>query len=68
MIQTAPISKKQMTYDEALLYCRFCTYNGYTDWRIPNSDDLKLISHSSWYEGMVHHPLSVWTIQPVRDE
>lgn len=39
MIQIAPIADKKMTYDEALLYCRFLEYDGHTDWRMPNMFD-----------------------------
>lgn len=35
MIELAPVSKKPMSYDEALLYCQFCDHGSYTDWRMP---------------------------------
>jgi len=28
-----------MTYEEAVLYCQFCRYNGYSDWRLPTRDE-----------------------------
>jgi hypothetical protein len=34
-LQWAPKTKNAMTYDEAILYCQFLEYNGYSDWRLP---------------------------------
>lgn len=39
MIEYAPSSSSFITYDEALLYCTFCKYNGHTDWRMPTFDE-----------------------------
>ena len=35
MIEFAPTTANMITYDEAVLYCFFCNYNGHTDWRLP---------------------------------
>jgi hypothetical protein len=39
IIQAAPQSVNKMTYTEAVLYCQFCNYNGYMDWRMPTMDE-----------------------------
>jgi|688.fasta_scaffold00172_102 hypothetical protein len=70
MIQTAPISKNKMTYDEAILYCRFCTYKGYTDWRLPTWAEYK--SLNCWYidrsaRWSVNAEDYLWWVSPVRD-
>lgn len=41
MIEFAPISEYDMTYEEAVIYCRFCDHNGYKDWRMPTYEELK---------------------------
>jgi|694.fasta_scaffold00172_78 hypothetical protein len=39
MLALAPISEKEMTYSEAILYCTFCQHDDYTDWRLPTKDE-----------------------------
>ena len=39
MIDTAPLSKKRITHDEAWLYIATLTYNNYTDWRMPTESE-----------------------------
>lgn len=39
MIALAPMSRKLMTYNEALMFCAFCNHDGYTDWRMPTGDE-----------------------------
>lgn len=39
MIELAPKSNGLVTYDEAILYCHFCSYNGHIDWRMPTVAD-----------------------------
>jgi hypothetical protein len=68
MIELAPISEKKMTYSDAILYCRFCTYNGYTDWRMATPEEYSMSGNIfGWYESTSWRPLDKWTIQPVRD-
>jgi hypothetical protein len=43
MIMTAPTSNKRLSYDEALLYCQFCNYKGYTDWCMPTDNEYRMI-------------------------
>lgn len=73
MIESAPESNGQMTYAEAILYCQFCTHNGYTDWRMPTWDEFWQthgINAGCWYEnkwyGAPKH-LYLQTVIPVRD-
>lgn len=37
--ENALISETEMTYAEALLYCRFLDYNGHKDWRMPTNGE-----------------------------
>lgn len=39
MIEIGVPSKKQMTYDEAVLYVLTCEQNGHTDWRMPTDEE-----------------------------
>jgi hypothetical protein len=40
----SPLSKlKMMNYYDALLYCSLLDIGGYTDWRLPDSDDMNII-------------------------
>ena len=55
-----------MSYDEAVLYCTFCTHNGYTDWRMPTkaewSDSRGMIGWWLDYGESSHY----WSVTPVR--
>jgi hypothetical protein len=68
MIEFAQKSRV-LSYDEALLYCKFLDFNGYTDWRMPTFEEC--IEHAvyGWCVGRItdywHKP--VWTVTPVRD-
>lgn len=54
-IQAAPKSVNRMTYDESILYCQFCDYDGYTNWRLPTMDEaLELIDSPMWYQGSIN--------------
>jgi hypothetical protein len=54
MLEYAPILKN-MTYEEALLYCQFCDHKGYNDWRLPTFDECRVYKlydrfGSMWYK------------------
>lgn len=66
-IESAPTSEKEMTYEEALLYCTFCNHNGNTDWRLPTRDECEYLAiYTMWY---LNDPSSYWEdyVMPVRD-
>lgn len=48
MIEIAPASEFKMTHDEAKLYCAFCNYDGYTDWRMPTMQEVIRHNLRSW--------------------
>jgi hypothetical protein len=55
VIEFAPESPK-LTYDDAVLYCQFLDYDGYTDWRMPTFEECKT------YQGTTFRSLNylVW--------
>lgn len=66
MIERAPIPETRMTYDEAVLYCQFLEYKGYTDWRLPNYNELRKDADFAWLlNDSVDHSKQWWVI-PVR--
>lgn len=68
MIELAPLSKEELTYDEAILYCTFLDYNGHTDWRLPTRVEyLDVIGISGWYDGRDGEWVPKWKVCPVRD-
>jgi hypothetical protein len=69
MIESAPESENMMTYEEAVLYCSFCNYNGYTDWRMPTAAEYgKLKMTLCWYVTVQIPSNNVcWWVIPVRD-
>jgi hypothetical protein len=70
MIQFAPISKNEMAYEEAILYCQFCTYNGHTDWRMPTKEESSDYRYNIWGWHNNSIPLIMYvkhTVTPVRD-
>lgn len=52
-VEIAPETENLMTYDDAILYCQFCTYGGYTDWRLPSLDEwyTSNVFFGCWYSG-----------------
>jgi hypothetical protein len=66
MIELAPTSENEMTYEEAVLYCAFCRHNGYNDWRLPTKDEYYMdaeisIEHTmSWYSEAPKDTLQWW--------
>jgi hypothetical protein len=69
MIELAPMSENNMTYDEAVLYCQFLEYNGHTDWRLPTYDEYQNAEHNIWGWFLNRdRPNSLrWRVCPVRD-
>jgi hypothetical protein len=67
MIAVAPESYDVMTYDEAVLYCQFCNYDGHTNWRIPTYNEyLATPQIFGWYKEDEDDG-DIWTVCPVRD-
>jgi hypothetical protein len=69
-LECAPVSNNMMSYNEAVLYCRFLKFNGHIDWRMPTRDEyMQIKTLPGWYVGRVsdywHNP--VYTVSPVRD-
>ena len=60
MLEFAPLSENRMTYNEAMLYCAFCTHNGYSDWR--------MITHEEWYILPNTHRLATWLVDDLLRE
>jgi hypothetical protein len=69
MIEFAPSTKHEMTYDEAILYCQFLEYNGHTDWRLPTQNEYRNQSAIlGWYtDREIDAYFYYWTVTPVRD-
>jgi hypothetical protein len=68
LFEVGPVSKS-MSYDEAILYCRFLDYNGHRDWRMPTIPEARLIGSLGW--GQDDHDMefaSNLTVTPVRDK
>lgn len=70
MIAIAPKCKKLLSYDDAILYCQFLNYNGYTDWRLPTFAECKEYSlgYDHWWQvDMKFRPGLLAPVNPVRD-
>jgi|LakMenE01Jun11ns_1017448.scaffolds.fasta_scaffold9954590_3 hypothetical protein len=71
IIEIAPKSVNGMPYEEAVLYCRFCTHNGYTDWRMPTRDEYSTnLGLTGWYVNRHIDKFDYntnWKVCPVRD-
>jgi hypothetical protein len=67
MIEIAPKSENKMTYDEALLYCRFCNHNGHTDWRMPYFSEGTPGAFYGWCTDSFSTPDMKGVVFPVRD-
>jgi hypothetical protein len=73
MIEAAPITAIDMTYEEALLYCQFCDHGGHNDWRMPTNDEyarLQLNGNWCWdtsdFGSVAHKVGSTFPVIPVR--
>ena len=76
MIEFAPGSEREMTYDDAILYCQFLEYNGHRDWRLPTRQEYEAdIANGSamawrWFTNRnIDHSAAFTTywVLPVRD-
>lgn len=68
MIETAPASR-DMSYDEAIIYCFLCNYNGHKDWRLPTFEEYEMYSafNEHWYiDDVDRYFKSVYSVIPVR--
>lgn len=67
MIVLAPRSDYELTYEEALLYCKFLEYDDYKNWRMPTYQEwLDLDEMHGWFYGrLTLLALSLYVI-PVR--
>lgn len=55
MIEIAPRSLNDMSFEEALLYCIFCDHAGHKDWRLPTSKEYRGYAIIfSWYDDYSH--------------
>lgn len=36
MIEVTPVLAYNVSYEDAVMFCFCCNYNGYTDWRLPS--------------------------------
>ncbi len=67
MIELAPTSENEMTYEEAVLYCAFCRHSGYNDWRLPTKEEYYAdaeisIEHTmAWYSQALNDIHHWWT-------
>lgn len=70
MIEIAPPSNNYMSFEDALLYCAFCTHNGHRDWRLPTAYEYQFNKKifNSWYlDRDIFDMLDLWLVTPVRD-
>ena len=74
MIEIAPRTTFDMSFDDAFLYCITLYYNGYSDWRLPThfeycaTHDLIMSWHEERYEkeSRINSDWT-WAATPVRD-
>ena len=75
MLEYAPCSENAMSYEEAVIYCRFCKHNGHNDWRLPTLHEYNQSStcidntlYCVWLQGdRYEHEKLGWRVVPVRD-
>lgn len=70
MLEFAPKSKTPITYEEAIMYCFLCTYDGHKDWRLPVVPDYHTHGTRGWHQGDRSHFGNlelVSYVTPVRD-
>lgn len=67
MLIRAPRSPNKMTYEEAVIYCKFCDHNGHNDWRMPDRSEYVYFGSYSmcWYDGISYPDSENYAI-PVR--
>ena len=74
MIEIAPRTTFDMSFDDAFLYCITLYYNGYSDWRLPThfeyctTQDLIMSWHEERYEkeSRINSDWT-WAATPVRN-
>lgn len=70
MFVLAPTSSNNMSYEEAMLYCTFCDYGGYTDWRMPTREEYLVMKSRGvtlgWYVNRTTRLYPGWDVTPVR--
>lgn len=71
MVEAAPRSKNEMTYDDALLYCSFCNHGGHTDWRMPSQFEYYSVvitepNFACWYTDLHERSRYWWSRYGVR--
>lgn len=67
MIEKAPRTENEMTYEEALLYCQFLEYDGHSDWRLPTEEEYHESDIcTSWHVGTWWSNRRNWLVTPVR--
>ena len=65
MIEKAPKTDYEMSYDDAFLYCLMLEYNGHKDWRLPTEYEYIRELQWCWFEGRGDSEFH-WLVQPVR--
>jgi hypothetical protein len=63
-VEHGPRSENKMTYDEAIMYCFWFTYNGKKGWRLPTFHEF--LDGNSWYKD-AEITKRKWYVKPVRD-
>ena len=70
MLNFAPMTSKEMTYEEAVMYCFFLEHGGHRDWRLPTLDEYSTnLGLSGWYINRHISRFSYntnWKVCPVR--
>lgn len=57
-LQWAPVSN-DLSYDEAIMYCVFCSYGDYTDWRMPTEDEIR----NEIYMNLLRSNYESWVVE-----
>lgn len=70
-LEFAPLSALRMTHGDALLYCAFCNYGGYTDWRMMTNAEWYVLPNSgrvaTWFvDDMLMEGDDLYHVVPVR--
>ncbi|MCF6244312.1 MAG: DUF1566 domain-containing protein [Sulfurovum sp.] len=60
-------TRKAGTWEHAINYCRGLNYEGYTDWRLPTSDELTHMHRKPGQEFINYRDGDFWTSTPTTD-